>query len=290
MASDRSASGVVRGYQRTQATGTEVASSQFAPVCAAVASAADWFWTWAQRWSVDPTSWSWWSTGVSPTRASACNSRSRHFQSTPTRHAVGSGVDSTWRCNCSGGCGAPECVEESKTSSTGASSGRPSNFVRAVCGQGPEKVGDARRGKGSVGFRATGRRESPRKIARVSQCLQGCGGTVNCPSRTCSTSCSIGRIGQGPPRRTRCLDGNTFGEWWCVPSARQSLRIDNVGRGQDQRVDQRTHTGRWRKSRQVVSSPRDHREQDECVAERPVRARCEETSRQCRPWSPIASN
>ena len=63
-----------------------------------------------------------------------------------------------------------------------------------------------------------------------------------------------------------------------VPSPGKPLRIVNIGRGEDQRVDQCPLPGRWRQGRQIVFSTRHHRAQDQCGAERFDRARCKKKS------------
>ena len=153
---DRSAIWVVRGHQTPETTGTEVAFCSFTSGCAAIAPVAEWSSISAARRSLGPTSGSWercWSTRAPPNTASACISRSRPLQRTRTRCEVGSGFGSSRRCMWSRGCSAPEFVEECKTSSTGARSGRPGEPVRAIRCQGSKEVGGARRGEGSSGFR-----------------------------------------------------------------------------------------------------------------------------------------
>ena len=166
-----------------------MASCSFTSACAAIASGAEWSSIRAARSSLERTSWErCGSTRAPPNTASACISRSRCLQ-----RGFGSCRGRMW----SRSCVAPEFVEECKTSSKGARSGRPASASNSLPGFKRGWRRTTRRGL--VWFHSAGRRKSTRKMKAGSG--QGCHCSTASSTRPRSASCSFGGDGEGSPRR-----------------------------------------------------------------------------------------
>ena len=271
MAGDRSAIRVVRGHPWTQATLSEVATCFSTPV-SAVSSALDRFKsTYAPSWSLGPPSRSWEGRAVWATRASTFFSRSRNLCRTSASGAIGSSTRSSRGYRGPRSHHAPDVTEESETGRTRATPGRADKFVRAVRQQSTTAFDGARRGEEPSGLRVGRRLGASCKVARGSINSQGgsCT-TVRCSVRVRSTDRPSRGDGEDIAGR---IEGDTCGKLRCVASPGQIVRFVHNGRGEDEEVDKRSGSARWREGREIVVSPRNHWEQDQLGPARGIKRR-----------------
>ena len=241
MAGDRSAIWVVRGHQRPETTGTEIAFCSFTSACAAVASGTEWSSISAARRSLGPTSGSW--------ERVLSSARERVVKLEAALAALGD--------DCGPEVVLLQCVEECKTSQL------------SQCEQ---FVAGLRRGwrratrRGSVWFQSCRKGESRRaRLRKAAAMARNVPRSTASSTRRGSGSCLFG--GDGEDARDALLAIRP-GSCGAFPLPGKPLGI----------VNQCTLPGRWRQSRQIFFSTRNHRAQDQYGAERFDRARCEKKS------------